>query len=103
MKYLLLRFGVGSALVFRISRSDERSEYNLDNVFGFLMNFQHNHGDGTHKKFMSPDTLSGIAVTQRCNLRMTGHASDQGPGQRGRQKHLAPSVASVSLSPLIWC
>ena len=88
--------------MFRISRSDERSEYNLDNVFGFLVNFQHNHGDGTHKKFMSPDTPSGIAVTQRCNLQMTGHASDQGPGQRGRQKHLAPSVASVSLSPWIW-
>ena len=88
--------------MFRISTSDERSEYNLDNVFGFLVNFQHNHGDGTHKKFMSPDTPSGIAVTQICNLQMTGHASDQGPGQRGRQKHLAPSVASVSLSPLIW-
>lgn len=46
VKYWLLRFGVGLVWVFRISRSDERLEYNLDNLFGFLMNFLHNHGDG---------------------------------------------------------
>ena len=48
--------------MLRISRSDERLGDNLEKVFGFLMNFQHNHGDGKYKKVMRefPLWLSGL-------------------------------------------